>query len=112
MKVHTEKSIAVPFESWFFLKKEEYRQRSEHGRQLTEKRWKDVFYSVADKKGVSGAVKYIKSGDFGGCNGSPVHAWEEHRWTYWTLDEIKAMLDKAGLPYSEGEDIEYFDVPL
>lgn len=112
MKVHTEKTIAVPFESWFFLQKEEHRQRSERGGQLTEKRWKDMFYSTADKNAASGSVKYIKSGDLGGCNGSPVHAWEEHRWTYWTLDDMKAMLDEAGLPYSEGEDIECCDVWL
>lgn len=40
--------------------------------------------------------KLLSDGDFGGCNGSPVHAWEEHRWTSWTLDDMKAMLDRAG----------------
>lgn len=34
MKVHTAKTIAVPFESWFFLKEEQHRQRSETGKRL------------------------------------------------------------------------------
>ena len=40
MKVHTAKTIAVPFESWFFLKEEQHRQRSEIGKQLDKKRWR------------------------------------------------------------------------
>ena len=43
MKVHTAKTIAVPFESWFFLKEEQHRQRSETGKRLDKKRWRTLF---------------------------------------------------------------------
>lgn len=112
MKVHTAKTIAVPFESWFFLKEEQHRQRSETGKRLDKKRWRTLFDGDAIRSCPMKGCKLLSDGDFGGCNGSPVHAWEEHRWTSWTLDDMKVMLDRAGLPWKDGECIECIDVTL
>lgn len=107
MKVHTEKTIAVSFESWFFLKEEQYRQRSEiGGRSLNRKIWEAWFNRDAIHSGPMMGLKLLRDGDFGGCKGSPINAFEEHRWTSWTLDEMKEMLDKAGLSWKEGQEIE------
>lgn len=106
MKVHTEKTIAVPFESWFFLKEEQHKQRSEIGAPLNRKRWEAVFGSDAIQSGPMACFKLLRDGDFGGCKGSPRSAFEEHRWTSWSIDEMKEMLDKAGLPWKEGNEIE------
>ena len=34
-----------------------------------------------------GGYKQLKSGDLGGCNGVPENAWEEHRWTTWSIED-------------------------
>ena len=106
MKVHTEKTIAVPFESWFFLREEQHRQRSGGEIPLNKKRWKALFDSDAIHSGPMMGLKLLRNGDFGGCEGSPINAFEEHRWTSWTLDEMKEMLDKADLSWKEGQEIE------
>lgn len=103
------KSIKVNWESWFYLHQEEHKQRSETGKPISEKtveKLKRNFYNFADKNG----MKTILSGDFGGCIGNPINGWEERRWTSWTLDEMKKMLDEKGLKWEESEDKEILPV--
>ena len=99
------KTIAVPFESWFYLQSECHNQRSESGRPLNEERFRRMF----DQHSRNG-VNLLKSGDLGGCIGDPKNAFEEGRWTSWTLHQMKAMLDAVGLPWEDGEDVEYITV--
>ena len=103
------KSIKVNWESWLYLRQEMNKQRSETGKPLSEnsiERMKREFDRFADKNG----MKAIMDGSFGGCIGSPIRGWEERRWTSWSLDEMKRMLDEKGLKWAEAEDIEYFPV--
>lgn len=50
------------------------------------------------------------SGDLGGCNGVPENAWEEHRWTTWSIEDMKNILNEAGLSWKNGEEVEYISV--
>lgn len=99
------KTIALPFESWFYLQTECHNQRSESGKPLNEERFRRMFDAHSHN-----GVKLLKSGALGGCVGDPKNAWEEGRWTDWTLKDMKIMLDAAGLPWSEGEEVEYINV--
>lgn len=101
------KTIAVPFESWFYLRTEMHNQRSESGRPLTEDWCKKHFAQNVDTR--NGMI-LLKSGDMGGCKGNPKNGYDEGRWTSWTLEQMEAMLDAAGLPWSEGEEVEYFTI--
>ena len=98
---HTVDTILLPLESYLFLQKESYRQRSESGKPLSEKAIERLtwnFQYVAYKD-------YYKmhDGDLGGCNGDPHNGWEEHRWTSWSVKTMAKMLNENGLPYKFGE---------
>ena len=99
------KSIEVPFESFLFLQEECFRQRNERGMTHFSEN-----HIARLRKGYESCkpVKYLMSGSLGGCNGSPIHAWEEGRWTSWTVDDMKRMLDENGLPWKDGPEIEHF----
>lgn len=105
------KTIAVPFESWFYLQTESHNQRSESGKPLDKERFKRMFDNHVKALGRNG-TKLLKPGDLGGCIGDPHHAYEEGRWTSWTLEQMKAMLDAAGLPWEDGEVVEYHTMPI
>ncbi len=49
-------------------------------------------------------------GDLGGCKGDPENAWEEHRWTTWSVEDMKNILNEAGLLWKDGEEKEYISV--
>ena len=55
-------------------------------------------------------MKQICDYDFGGAVGEPEKSWEEHRWTRWSCDDMKKMLEEAGLSWKDGEDIEHISV--
>lgn len=87
-------AIEVPYESYLFLQEECHRQRSENGKPLSENFKKRLQYNLS-----SNGTKKLHDYDLGGCIGDPHHAWEEHRWTSWSVKDMMAMLDKANLPY-------------
>ena len=52
----------------------------------------------------------IYDGDLGGCNGKPENSWEEKRWTSWSCEDMKRILDSAGLPYKDGGEREVINI--
>lgn len=101
MKEYKKQSIRIPFESYFFLASEQHKQRCEKeyrplNREFIEKRF------IRDNPNGYLAT----NGSFGGCNGSPVRAWEERRWTSWSIETLKQMLDDVGLPWEDGPIVE------
>lgn len=102
-------SILVPFESYLYLREEMHRQRSEraNGRPLLEStvnRLRNQFQTYPD------GMRPLMDGDLGGCIGSPVNAYEEHRWTSWRISDMTKMLDAAGLPWKVGPVIEHMAI--
>ena len=100
-------SLEVPFESYLFLQKECFRQRNERPNatwtdKRTDRLRKSFDYLTQGKHGM-----YMIGGSLGGCNGSPIRAWEEGRWTNWSVDDMKRILDEAGLPWKDGPEIEH-----
>lgn len=110
MKVKKEKTILVPVESWWYLYNKSHEQRSETGRPLSEKTKENLIRRAFNY----GEWEYHKlcNGDLGGCIGDPLHAWEEGRWTSWSIDEMKQMLDEVDLPYKDGKEIERIEVSM
>ena len=109
MKAKKSPRILVPWESWLYLEERSYKERC--GRKHTEKsleRMKRNFNSLAHYKG----MKQLMDKDFGGAIGKPENSWEEHRWTGWSCEDMKKMLDEAGLPWEPGEEIEYISVSI
>lgn len=104
VKAHT---ILVSWESWLYLEEKSYVERS--GKKHTEyslERMKREFKRFAYYDG----MKQLKDGDFGGAIGKPENSWEERRWTSWTCEDMKRILDDAGLPWKQGEDTTYIAV--
>lgn len=101
-------TMLVTWEGWLYLRERQHEERSVTGKPFSEKsiaRFKSNFDSYA-KNGWKQIMEY----DFGGCVGSPKNAWEEHRWTEWSISQMMNMLDEKGLPYKESEPIEVIDV--
>ena len=105
--VRKTKVIKVPFESHEHLHRMQWQQRSDkpYLDSFTE-RHRRYFNIGADANG----LKSVHDGDFGGCNGRKENAWEEGRWTSWSVDEMKRILDKAVLPYKDSGETEVIDV--
>ena len=93
----TSMTIWVPRESWMFLQARMQQERM--GLELSV----NADFSHEGKK-------QLKDGDLGGCIGSPENAWEEGRWTSWSCEDMKKILDAAKLPWEPGETIEYFEI--
>lgn len=108
MKVCRSVTILVPLESWMFLQCKGYQERcgkphSEKGIERLRRNFQEYSYQ---------GYKQLMNGDLGGCNGNPENAWEEHRWTSWSVDDMKRILDEAGLPWKDGEEAEYISVSI
>lgn len=108
MKITKEKTLLVPVESWWYLNNKCHEERI--GKPLTEEQ-KERQINHAFR---SGELKYkeICNGDFGGCIGNPENAFEEGRWKNWSIDDMKQMLDEAGLSYKDGEEKDFIHVCL
>ena len=98
------KSIVIPLESRLYLEDQLHLQRGgKHTSPITIERL--TFQAERDNN------KFIlTSGDLGGAIGDPKNSYEEGRWTSWSVDEMKEMLDKAGLPYKDGDPVEEISI--
>lgn len=102
------KTIRVPLESLLYLKDISRFQRT--GTHLSEK--SIAFYTKEMQRDINKNGHELMDGSFGGAIGKPENSYEEHRWTYWGVDEMKRMLDEKGLPYEEGEEVDVINVYL
>lgn len=103
MKVRKANTILVTWESYLYLQEKEYLER--WGKRRNEKqiqRLRNNFDSFAYN-----GYKQLMDGDLGGCNGHWENAWEERRWTSWSCEDMKRILNEAGLPYKDGKPTEY-----
>lgn len=102
-KIRKVKTLELPYESLLYLREEMRRQRT--GRPLSDKA-KDRIKRHMPKSGFC----IVDDGDFGGCDGDPQNAWEERRWTSWSVDTMIEMLDRANLPHGKIGESEVIDV--
>ena len=94
-KVNT---IDLSLKAALYLRQVMHDERCKSGRSpLSENTVKRISNSFMGKK-----FKRYHDGDFGGCNGSPINAWEEGRWTNWSVHTMEEMLRAEG--FAEGED--------
>lgn len=99
-------TLLVPLESYLYLQEKSYSERI--GKSRSDKA-KERLIRNFEQFSVDG-MKQLMNGDLGGCKGKPENAWEEGRWTSWSVDEMAKILDEAGLPWKKGEDAEYIAV--
>jgi len=57
-------------------------------------------------------AKEIMDYDLGGCRGPVKNGFEEGRWTSWSCEDMKRILDSKGLSYKDGSETEYIAVAL
>lgn len=99
-------TIRVPLDSLLYLKEVCRNQRI--GDSLSEKsierttreynrHWNENGYELMD-------------GSLGGAVGVPENSYEEGRWTSWSVEEMKRMLDEKGLSYVDGEPVDVISV--
>lgn len=100
-------SILVPWESWWFLEEKSFYERfgKPHSEYSKEKLRRN-FNQFADSDG----FKQLKDYDLGGAVGEPKNSWKEHRWTSWSCNDMKEMLDEVGLPWKDGGSVNYISV--
>lgn len=96
-------TLLVPLESYLYLQDRCRFERcgnhhSEMQRQKLSRNFEQFAYN---------GKKQLCNGDLGGCNGKPENAWEEGRWTSWSVEDMIRILDEAGLPWERGEETEY-----
>ena len=100
------RSIRVPLESRLYLEDQLHLQRGGHHtgentiKRLTLESQKDY-----NKNGF-----LLMDGSLGGAVGDPKNSYEEGRWTSWSIDTMKKMLDQAKLPWYDNEDIDCIEV--
>lgn len=101
------KAIRVPLESYLYLQSIMHLQRS--GKPLSNKYIEKLtnMFKSHYPKGI-----LLMSGDLGGAVGDPKNSYEEHRWTSWSIEDLKQMLDEKKLSYVDGETVEYFNISL
>ena len=96
-------TILLPYESWIFLQEKSYLERIGKPYSERQKNRMKALFQIHSYNG----KKELKDGDLGGCKGKPEHAWEEGRWTSWSCNDMKRTLSSAGLPYEDGNEVEY-----
>ena len=107
----TTNTILLPLESYLFLHEEGFRQWNERGEtKLSEKHRERLTRNFHCHKIKASGLYAAHDGNFGGCKGDPHNAWEEGRWTSWSVSQMAHMLDEYGLPYEIGEPAEVIDV--
>lgn len=99
-------TILLPLDSFLFLQDESFYERC--GKHYSEKQMQRLTRNF--EQFGHGGYKQLKSGDLGGCNGVPENAWEEHRWTTWSIEDMKNILNEAGFSWKDGEEVEYISV--
>lgn len=82
-----------------FLRREQRKQRG--CKPLTEKQEEGVWSRLIK---INGKAR-LTDISLGGGNGT-----YEGKWWSWSVDDLKAMLDKAGFTYEDGPDVEYMMV--
>lgn len=105
MRIRKRKAIKVTWEGYLYLSEEQHRQRCESGKPLSE-RTIERLKSSFERYGI------LCDGDRGGCIGSPVNAWEEGRWTDWSVEDMKRMLDEKGFEWEDVGERESIEISI
>lgn len=97
------RAMRVELEGWLYLQDQSSLQR---GGRIHSESWRERMkkhYEWHDKK-YGGHM--LMDGDLGGAIGKPENSYEEGRWTSWSLDQMKKMLDEKGYKYIDIEDVD------
>jgi len=106
MNIRKSPTVLVPLESYLFLQdKGRFERCGKHFNEAMIQRLTENFNRHSYK-----GRKQIMNDDLGGCIGKPEKAWEEGRWTSWSVENVKKILDEVGLPWEEGVETEYIEV--
>lgn len=100
--------IGLPKESWLYLRERQRVERcgTDRLKELRQK-WEAEF-----TKKLENGFRRVCDGDFGGCIGPIENGWEQGRWTSWTCENMKKMLDEQGLPWVQMDNTEEIAISL
>lgn len=106
MKIRKENTILIPWESYLYLQNKQYEERMGKPKPESAIKRLELNFENCSHNG----LYRIGDGALGGCIGTPENAWEEKRWTSWSCEDMKQILDSAGLPYKDGGEREYISI--
>lgn len=109
MKVRKTNTILLPLESYLYLQNKSHLERC--GKNHTEKQIERLKRNFDDFSYGTG-YKKLYDGDLGGCSGHWKNGYKERRWTSWSCEDMKRILDNAGLPYKDGKQAEVIEVSI
>ena len=104
MRIRKDKAIKVTWDGYLYLSEEQHRQRCESGKPFS----KRAIESLKRSFELNGGIMY--DGSRGGCIGSPINAWEERRWTSWSVEDMKRMLNEKGFKWEDAGERESIDI--
>lgn len=97
------RAMRVELEGWLYLQEQCSIQRSGRIQSDWYKEKLTKHYEQHDQK-YGGHL--LMDYDLGGAIGKPKNSYEEGRWTSWSLDQMKKMLDEKGYKYIDVEDVD------
>ena len=97
------RAMRVELEGWLYLQEQCSIQRSGRIQSDWYKEMLTKHYEQHDRK--YGGHLFMDY-DLGGAIGKPQNSYEEGRWTSWSLDQMKKMLDEKGYKYIDVEDVD------
>ena len=97
------KAIRVELEGYIYLQDQSSIQRS--GRVHSES-WRERIKQHYEWHDQKHGGHLLMDGDLGGAVGKPERSYEEGRWTSWSVDQMKKMLDEKGYKYIDVEDVD------
>lgn len=106
----TKDTLLVTWEGWLYLRTKMHEERSTSDKPISDK------YVAKARRSFDRSARdgwgAVDDGSFGGCIGNPVNAWEERRWTSWSIADMKKILDGAKLPYKDGKPVKAIEIYL
>ena len=97
-------SIFLPLDSYLYLHELCTAQRSGRTMSDNHRKWLETnFHRVCCK---SNGMYNAMDGYLGGAVGKPQNSYEDRRWTTWSVEDMKNILDAAGLSWAEGPTLE------
>lgn len=101
MREFTSKSIFIGKEAHFYLDRESRKQRG--CKPITGEAEERIWNRIPKVDG----LRQVTDDSYGGGDGTYYG-----RWTRWSVEDVKKMLDEAGFSYAEGPEVEYISISI
>jgi len=106
-KRKTLNAIRVSLEGYLYLQEEGCYQRCGH---YHSEKFIQRLTNQFNNRDAEHGGHMLMDGDLGGAVGDPKNSYEEGRWTDWSVEDMKRMLDAKGYSYKDEEPQDVIEV--